>query len=114
MTEDWRTGGIATSHYSRHKAEQEALLDAFERDFPEIPVARVRPGLIFQADALTDDAFDAGSLEAAVLDAYTSTPVPAPTAAERLRQRQDLAAAHAEIYGSLVTDACTLPAAGRR
>lgn len=63
---------------------------------------------------LTEDAFDARSLEAAVLEAYTATPVPAPTAAERLRQRQDLAAAHAEIYGSLVTDACTLPAAGRR
>ncbi len=51
VTEDWPTGGIATSHYSRHKAVQEDLLDAFERDFPEIPVARVRPGLIFQADA---------------------------------------------------------------
>lgn len=51
VSEDWPTGGIATSHYSRHKAAQEDLLDAFERDFPEIPVARVRPGLIFQADA---------------------------------------------------------------
>jgi UDP-glucose 4-epimerase len=51
VTEDWPTGGIASSHYSRHKAAQEDLLDAFERDFPEIPVARVRPGLIFQADA---------------------------------------------------------------
>lgn len=51
ISEDWPTGGIASSHYSRHKAAQEDLLDAFERDFPEIPVARVRPGLIFQADA---------------------------------------------------------------
>ncbi|NJC23548.1 nucleoside-diphosphate-sugar epimerase [Arthrobacter pigmenti] len=51
VTEDWPTGGIPTSHYSRHKAAQEDLLDAFERDYPEIPVARVRPGLIFQADA---------------------------------------------------------------
>lgn len=51
VTEDWPTGGISTSHYSRHKAVQEDLLDAFERDFPEIPVTRVRPGLIFQADA---------------------------------------------------------------
>lgn len=51
VTEDWPTGGIPSSHYSRHKAAQEDLLDAFERDFPEIPVARVRPGLIFQADA---------------------------------------------------------------
>jgi nucleoside-diphosphate-sugar epimerase len=49
--ESWPTGGITTSHYSRHKAEQERLLDRFERDYPEIPVARLRPGLIFQSGA---------------------------------------------------------------
>ena len=49
--ESWPTGGIGSSHYSRHKAEQERLLDAFEHDFPEIPVARLRPGLIFQGRA---------------------------------------------------------------
>ncbi len=49
--ESWPTGGIDSSHYSRHKAEQERLLDAFERDHPEIPVARLRPGLIFQSPA---------------------------------------------------------------
>jgi UDP-glucose 4-epimerase len=49
--ESWPTGGIDTSHYSRHKAEQERLLDAFEHDYPEISVARLRPGLIFQRQA---------------------------------------------------------------
>lgn len=49
--ESWPTEGIRSSHYSRHKAEQERLLDAFEQDHPEIPVARLRPGLIFQAQA---------------------------------------------------------------
>lgn len=49
--ESWPARGIATSHYSRHKGEQEELLDEFERRFPEIRVARLRPGLIFQSDA---------------------------------------------------------------
>jgi len=49
--ESWPTGGIRSSHYSRHKADQERLLDAFERDYPGIAVARLRPGLIFQGQA---------------------------------------------------------------
>ena len=49
--ESWPARGIATSHYSRHKGEQEELLDDFERRYPEIRVARLRPGLIFQSDA---------------------------------------------------------------
>ena len=51
VDESWPHGGISTSHYSRHKAEQEALLDDFDRRYPEIPVTRLRPGLIFQQDA---------------------------------------------------------------
>ena len=49
--ESWPARGIASSHYSRHKGEQEALLDKFEREYPEIPLARLRPGLIFSSDA---------------------------------------------------------------
>lgn len=49
--EGWPTGGIDSSHYSRHKAEQERLLDTFEQDHPGIAVARLRPGLIFQEQA---------------------------------------------------------------
>jgi nucleoside-diphosphate-sugar epimerase len=51
VAEDWPVGGIPGSHYSRHKARQEALLTKFEATNPEITVARLRPGLIFQKDA---------------------------------------------------------------
>jgi UDP-glucose 4-epimerase len=49
--ESWPAGGMAGSHYSRHKAEQEKLLDDFAAAEPGIAVARLRPGLIFQGDA---------------------------------------------------------------
>lgn len=49
--EDWPTEGIPTSHYSVDKAAQERVLDEFEAAHPEIALARIRPGLIFQADA---------------------------------------------------------------
>jgi UDP-glucose 4-epimerase len=51
VEESWPARGIRSSHYSRWKGQQEALLDEFERDHPYIPVARLRPGLIFQTDA---------------------------------------------------------------
>ncbi|MGO4237568.1 NAD-dependent epimerase/dehydratase family protein [Pseudarthrobacter sp. YAF2] len=49
--ESWPAKGIAGSHYSRHKAEQERLLDGFAARQPRIAVARLRPGLIFQGGA---------------------------------------------------------------
>ncbi|WP_210051333.1 NAD-dependent epimerase/dehydratase family protein [Nesterenkonia lacusekhoensis] len=49
--EDWPTGGIPTSHYSVDKAAQERVLDEFAQAHPEIAVAGLRPGLIFQASA---------------------------------------------------------------
>lgn len=49
--EDWPTHGIPTSHYSVDKAAQERVLDELEAEHPEVTVARVRPALIFQADA---------------------------------------------------------------
>ena len=49
--ESWPVRGMAGSHYSRHKAEQEEALDAFMAAEPGISVARLRPGLIFQSDA---------------------------------------------------------------
>ncbi|WP_375406599.1 NAD-dependent epimerase/dehydratase family protein [uncultured Amnibacterium sp.] len=48
VDESWPTGGLATSHYSRHKAVNERILDRFEQDHPEIVVARLRPGLVMQ------------------------------------------------------------------
>ncbi|WP_369369835.1 NAD-dependent epimerase/dehydratase family protein [Promicromonospora sp. Populi] len=49
--EDWTCEGIPTSHYSVDKAAQERVLDELEAAHPEVAVARVRPALIFQADA---------------------------------------------------------------
>jgi nucleoside-diphosphate-sugar epimerase len=49
--EDWPTHGIETSHYSVDKVAQERVLDELEAAHPEIAVARLRPSLIFQADA---------------------------------------------------------------
>ncbi|MFD1721428.1 NAD-dependent epimerase/dehydratase family protein [Amnibacterium endophyticum] len=51
VDESWPTGGIATSHYARHKAVVERMLDAFEQEFPATRVARMRPGLVMQAAA---------------------------------------------------------------
>ncbi|MCW2665684.1 MAG: NAD-dependent epimerase/dehydratase family protein [Frankiales bacterium] len=51
VEESHPTGGIPSSTYSRHKAHAERLLDAFEAAHPERRVVRIRPGLIFQAQA---------------------------------------------------------------
>jgi UDP-glucose 4-epimerase len=44
VDESWPTGGIATSFYSRHKAETERMLDRLEREQPALRVVRLRPG----------------------------------------------------------------------
>src|SRR4051812_5336165 len=51
VDESWPAGGIESSFYSRHKAEAERALDAFEREFPDVRTVRYRPGLIFKAEA---------------------------------------------------------------
>jgi len=53
VDESHRVGGIRTSFYSRHKAEVERRLDAFERERPDVRVVRLRPGLIFKREAAT-------------------------------------------------------------
>jgi len=51
VDESWPTGGILTSFYSRDKSEVELILDDFERAHPQIRVVRLRPALIFKAEA---------------------------------------------------------------
>ncbi len=51
VDEEWPTDGVATSFYSRHKAEVERRLDRFEAEHPDIRVVRLRPGLIFKREA---------------------------------------------------------------
>ena len=51
VDETWPTHGVATSAYSRQKAYVERMLDDFEARHPGVRVARLRPALIFQAEA---------------------------------------------------------------
>ena len=51
VDESWPTEGIPTSFYSRDKAEVERILDAVELEHPAMRVVRLRPGLIFKAEA---------------------------------------------------------------
>lgn len=54
VDENWPTGGIPSSHYSRHKAINERALDRFEEDHPAIVVSRLRPGFVFQRRAASE------------------------------------------------------------
>jgi UDP-glucose 4-epimerase len=54
VDESWPTEGIRSSFYSRHKVAVERPLDRLEREQPAMRVVRMRPGLIFKADAATE------------------------------------------------------------
>ncbi|MBV9416859.1 MAG: NAD-dependent epimerase/dehydratase family protein, partial [Solirubrobacterales bacterium] len=54
VDESWSTDGISTSFYSRHKVLVERQLDRLEREQPSLRVVRMRPGLIFKAEAATE------------------------------------------------------------
>ncbi len=54
VDESWPVDGIPSSFYSRHKAAVETQLDAFERREPDVRVVRLRPGLIFKAEAASE------------------------------------------------------------
>jgi UDP-glucose 4-epimerase len=51
VDETWSATGIESSTYSRHKAEVETMLDAFEAEHPSVRVARLRTSLVFQRSA---------------------------------------------------------------
>lgn len=54
VEEDWPTGGVRSSFYSRDKVAVERLLDRVERRRPELAVTRVRPTLVMQSDAASE------------------------------------------------------------
>ena len=54
VDENWPTNGIATSFYSRHKAEVERQLDRLQAEQPQLRIVRLRPGLIFKRQAATE------------------------------------------------------------
>jgi UDP-glucose 4-epimerase len=51
VDESHPTHGIGSSTYSRHKAQAERMLDAFEDEHPERRVVRLRPAVVLQAQA---------------------------------------------------------------
>jgi len=54
VDESWPTAGVPSSFYSRHKVAVERRLDRLEREHPELRVVRMRPALIFKAEAATE------------------------------------------------------------
>ncbi|HET6869394.1 MAG TPA: NAD-dependent epimerase/dehydratase family protein [Solirubrobacteraceae bacterium] len=54
VDESWPTDGIRSSFYSRHKVAVERQLDRLEQEQPTMRVVRMRPGLIFKADAASE------------------------------------------------------------
>lgn len=54
VDESWPTEGIRSSFYSRHKVAVERQLDRLEGEQPAMRIVRMRPGLIFKADAATE------------------------------------------------------------
>jgi nucleoside-diphosphate-sugar epimerase len=56
VDESWPTDGIPTSIYSRHKSHVERMLDAFEKDVPDVRLVRIRPGVVLQRQAASEQA----------------------------------------------------------
>jgi nucleoside-diphosphate-sugar epimerase len=54
VDESWPVEGIKTSFYSRHKAACESLLDDLEGRAGDLRIVRMRPGLIFKAEAASE------------------------------------------------------------
>lgn len=54
VDEAWPTDGVPSSFYSRHKVAVERQLDQLERENPDLRVVRMRPALIFKAQAATE------------------------------------------------------------
>jgi len=54
VDESWPATGIASSTYSRHKAEVETMLDAIEREDFGLRIVRMRTSLVFQKAAASE------------------------------------------------------------
>jgi nucleoside-diphosphate-sugar epimerase len=54
VDESWPTHALPTAAYGREKSYLERVLDTFERQHPDIRVARLRPGFIFKREAATE------------------------------------------------------------
>ena len=106
-TEDFGARGIEGSHYSEDKGAVEELLDAFVAAHPDITVARLRPGLIFQADAASEiQRFFLGS--AAPVSILGKAPLPVVPLPRGLRAQ----AVHADDIAQAYRLAATTGATG--
>lgn len=97
--ESWPTDGIEGSHYSVDKAAQERVMDEFEAAHPDIALARLRPGLVFQSDAGAEiQRYFAGKWAPVQLLRYVRPPfVPLPNNVRaQAVHANDLARAYAE------------------
>lgn len=54
VDESWPTDGWPGAAYTREKAYLERVLDAFEREHPEVRVVRMRPAFVFKREAATE------------------------------------------------------------
>lgn len=54
VDESWPTGGTPSSFYATDKSDAERILDEAEQRYPSMRVVRLRPGLIFQAEAASE------------------------------------------------------------
>lgn len=54
VDESWPTHGWPQAAYTREKAYLERVLDAYERDHPDIRVVRMRPGFLFKRAAASE------------------------------------------------------------
>jgi nucleoside-diphosphate-sugar epimerase len=107
VDESHPTEGIATSTYSRHKAEAERMLDRLEAAHPELRVVRMRMGIVLQPDA-------ASALARYFLGPFVPQSlvrrslVPVVPAVDRLAVQ----ALHAEDAARAYVLACTMPVRG--
>lgn len=97
--ESWPADGISSSHYSVDKAAQERVLDEFSAAHPEVVVTRLRPALVFQADAASEIQryFLGGRMPVQVLGAVKPPVLPVPKGLRGVQavQADDLGRAYA-------------------
>ena len=107
VDESHPTGGLSSSIYSRHKAACERMLDALERDHPDVRVVRLRPGIVLQAAA-------ASALARYVLGPYVPQSLVRRSLVAVLPGVRGLAvqAVHARDMGRAYVLACTQPVRG--
>ena len=97
--ESWPVAGVRTSHYSVDKAAQERVLDEFAAAHPEVAVARLRPALVFQAEAASQIQrnFLGGWMPVQLLDSAKPPALPLPRGLRGVQavHADDLARAYA-------------------